>query len=54
MREGAVPPKGRLVHGEGLGFVVVFRTISPKGDAEYGATHVWGDGGEGKKSIVGH
>jgi putative transposase len=34
-----IPPEGRVVHRKGFGFVRVFRTVSPNGGAEYGATN---------------
>jgi putative transposase len=34
----AIPPEGRRVHLKGYGFVRVFRTVAPDGDAEYWAT----------------
>jgi putative transposase len=33
-----IAPSGRPVHLKGYGFIKVFRTISPQGDAEYWAT----------------
>jgi putative transposase len=33
-----VPPEGRIVHLKGYGFIRVFRTVAPNGDAEYWAT----------------
>ena len=33
-----IEPSGRQVHLKGYGFIKVFRTVSPKGDAEYWAT----------------
>jgi DDE family transposase len=33
-----IPPEGRRVHLKGYGFVRVFRTVAPDGDAEYWAT----------------
>jgi len=33
-----IPPEGREVHLKGYGFVRVFRTVAPDGDAEYWAT----------------
>jgi putative transposase len=33
-----IPPEGQVVHLKGYGFVRVFRTVAPDGDAEYGAT----------------
>jgi putative transposase len=41
IREVEIPPEGRVVHRKGFGLVRVFRTVSPNGDAEYGATHDW-------------
>jgi len=35
----AIPPKGRVVHLKGFGFVRVFRTVSRDGDAAYWATN---------------
>jgi putative transposase len=34
----AIPPEGREVHLKGYGFIRVFRTVAPDGDAEYWAT----------------
>jgi putative transposase len=34
----AIPPEGRVVHLKGDGFIRVFRTVAPAGDAEYWAT----------------
>lgn len=34
----AIPPEGLVVHLKGYGFVRVFRTVAPDGDAEYWAT----------------
>ena len=33
-----VPPHGRTVHLKGFGFIQVFRTVAPNGDAEHWAT----------------
>lgn len=33
-----IPPEGRLVHLKGYGFIRVFRTVAPDGDADYWAT----------------
>jgi len=33
-----IPPEGRSVHLKGYGFIRVFRTVAPNGDAEYWAT----------------
>jgi hypothetical protein len=33
-----IPPEGRVVHLKGYGFVRMFRTVAPDGDAEYWAT----------------
>jgi hypothetical protein len=33
-----IPPEGRIVHLKGYGFIRVFRTVAPNGDAEYWAT----------------
>jgi putative transposase len=33
-----IPPEGRVVHLKGYGFIRVFRTIAPDGDAEHWAT----------------
>jgi hypothetical protein len=34
-----IPPSGRQVHLKGFGFILVFRTVAPNGDAEYWATN---------------
>src|SRR5207245_1813493 len=34
----SIPPEGRGVHLKGYGFLRVFRTVAPDGDAEYWAT----------------
>jgi hypothetical protein len=34
----AIPPEGRVVHLKGYGFIRVFRTVAPNGDAEHWAT----------------
>ena len=34
-----IPPEGRVVHLKGFGWVKIFRTVSPHGDAEYFATN---------------
>jgi putative transposase len=39
IREVEIPTEGRVAHRKGFGLVRVFRTVSPNGDAEYGATH---------------
>jgi hypothetical protein len=39
IREVEIPPAGRVAHREGFGLVRVFRTVSPNGDAEYGAAN---------------
>ncbi|MDP9309948.1 MAG: transposase [Chloroflexota bacterium] len=35
----AIPTNGRTVHLKGFGFVQVFRTVAPNGDADYWATN---------------
>jgi putative transposase len=39
LRTLEVGPEGRQVHLKGYGFIKVFRTVSPNGDAEYWATN---------------
>ncbi len=39
IRQVEIPAEGRIVHLRGFGFVKVFRTVSPEGDAEYWATN---------------
>ena len=34
-----IPAGGRQVHRKGFGFMAVFRTVAPNGDAEYWATN---------------
>lgn len=34
-----IPPEGRIVHLKGYGFIRVFRTVAPNGDAEH--AHYW-------------
>jgi putative transposase len=34
----AIPPEGRVVHLKGYGFIRVFRTVAPDGDAEHWAS----------------
>ena len=39
IRKVEIPTEGRVAHRKGFGLVRVFWTVSPNGDAEYGATN---------------
>lgn len=38
LEQVAIPAEGRVVHLKGYGFIKVFQTVAPNGDAEYWAT----------------